>query len=80
MSEEQMQWVPCSERLPELRDDAVLVYWPANGAIETVHIQDWFGDMTAGVDADGNQLYAKWYLSQGVTHWMPLPEPPKDQP
>lgn len=68
-------WIKCSERLPELKDDSVLAYF-GNGGIDMVHIEDYFGDITAGVDIDGKQLYAKWYLRQGITHWQPLPEPP----
>lgn len=70
------EWIKCEDRLPELKDDGVLVYWPKIGSVETVHIEDYFKDITNGLDADGNQLYTKWYLSQGVTHWMPLPQPP----
>ena len=43
-----------------------------------VHIQDYFGDVTCGLDSEGKQLYTKMYLSNGVTHWMPLPSPPED--
>ena len=69
------EWVSVNDRLPELKDDGVLVFFP-NGAIETVHIQDYFDDITAGVDDFGVQMYTKWYITQGVTHWMPLPEAP----
>lgn len=69
------EWISVNERLPELKDDGVLVFFP-NGAIETVHIQDYFDDITAGVDDFGVQVYTKWYITQGVTHWMPLPEAP----
>lgn len=69
------EWISVNERLPELKDDGVLVFFP-NGAIETVHIQDYFDDITAGVDDFGVQMYTKWYITQGVTHWMPLPEAP----
>lgn len=69
------EWISVNDRLPELKDDGVLVFFP-NGAIETVHIQDYFDDITAGVDDFGVQMYTKWYITQGVTHWMPLPEAP----
>lgn len=74
-----MQWIKCSEKLPDLIDDTVLVYFAKSGSIETVHIQDYFSDITAGLGEDGEQLYTKWYLSQNVTHWMLLPAPPEDQ-
>ncbi len=73
-----MDWISVEDRLPESRDDTVLVYFSETDGIETVHIQDYFDDITAGLDSDGNQLYSKWYISQNVTHWMPLPEPPKE--
>lgn len=83
------EWIKCSDRLPESKDDSVLAYadgtsphaeahaWPAGG-IDMVHIQDYFDDVTAGLDAEGGQLYTKIYLGAGVTHWMPLPAPPAD--
>jgi len=80
-----MEWIKCSDRIPESEDNSVLVYsasgtpdglgFPAGG-LDMVHIQDYFNDITDGIDKDGNQLYTKWYFSQGITHWMPLPEPP----
>lgn len=72
-----LEWIKCSERIPESKDDSVLVYFP-NGSIETVHIQDYFDDITAGYK-DGILQYTKWYLSQGITHWMELPNPPKGE-
>jgi len=71
-----MKWVKCSDRLPEPADDSVLVYFSETGSIETVHIRDYFDDITAGFDGEGNQRYTKWYLLQKVTHWMALPDPP----
>ena len=41
-----------------------------------VHIQDYFDDITAGLDENGNQLYTKRYIEMGITHWMYLPELP----
>jgi hypothetical protein len=73
------EWIKCSERLPESEDNSVLAYWPANGGMDMVHIQDYFDDITDGLDDEGNQLYTKWYLSSGVTHWMPLPPAPTEE-
>lgn len=82
-------WIKCSDRLPELKDDSVLAYadgtsvhaeshaWP-KGGIDMVHIQDYFGDVTCGLDDAGTQLYTQMYLSRGVTHWQPLPAPPAE--
>lgn len=71
-------WISVEDRLPESKDDSVLAYWADNGGMDMVHIQDYFDDITAGIAEDGfTQLYTKWYISSGVTHWMPLPEPPE---
>ena len=72
-----MEWISVVDSLPESVDDSVLVYFSETGSIETVHIWDYFNDITAGCDSEGNQLDTKWYKSQNVTHWMRLPAPPK---
>lgn len=63
------RWIPMTERLPS-----------ENNRYLTVSIEPWFG--TTVVDTmrwsgvwmyDGRQTEAK------VTHWMPLPEPPKEE-
>ena len=69
-------WVDVNDDLPESSDDSVIVYFSETGSIETVHIQDYFDDITNGFDDNGDQLYTKWYKSQKVTHWMPLPPAP----
>ena len=74
------EWIAVADRLPEIRDGGVLVYFSKFDAVETVNIEDYFRPITAGLDDAGNQLYALWAASAGVTHWMPLPQPPKEQP
>jgi hypothetical protein len=68
--------IACSDRLPELSDRSVLVYFSDTDSWETVHVEDYFADITAGFDEEGNQLYTKWYISQKITHWMELPPKP----
>ena len=64
-------WIPCSERLPEIREDvlATVKYSGFMGMygtwIKTGHLEndnDWFGDCIGGK----------------VIAWMPLPEPYKE--
>jgi hypothetical protein len=74
-----IDWIKCSDKIPEMKDDSVLAYFSENGGMGMVHIKDYFEDITCGLDGTGRQLYTKFYLSQGVTHWMPMPEPPSDQ-
>ena len=76
-----MEWIELNtgnDTLPELRDCNVLAHFE-NGSIETVHIQDMFGDITDGIDENGIQKYSKWYLNHDpkLTHWMELPKPPQ---
>ncbi|TPR80627.1 DUF551 domain-containing protein [Acinetobacter baumannii] len=71
------EWISVEDKLPEIADASVLAHFQ-NGSIETVHIEDWFKDITSGFDEAGNQTFTKWYLktSNTITHWMPLPEAP----
>jgi hypothetical protein len=76
-----MEWIKLNtgkDQIPELEDNSVLVHFE-NGSIETVHIQDMFGEITDGLNEKGHQQYTRWYLNHApkLTHWMPLPEPPK---
>ncbi|MBD2803055.1 DUF551 domain-containing protein [Xenorhabdus sp. M] len=70
-----MEWIKCSERLPEIRDDSVIVYF-SHGSMDMVHIEDYFCDVPNGEDEHGNQLYIKPYEYRGITHWMDFPQSP----
>lgn len=72
------KWISVKDSLPEIKDDSVLAYFAENGGMDMVHIKDYFGDVTGGI-VDGVQTYTKMYLHIGITHWMPLPEAPKEQ-
>lgn len=70
-----MKWISVNERLPEIGDYSVLGFFRPGG-VDMIHVQEYFKDITAGISESGEQLYTKWYLPQGVTHWMPLPDAP----
>lgn len=59
------KWVPVTERLPA-EDERVLVWLDASGISYT--------------QIDTDRLHKKKWRRWGkyVTHWMPLPEPPKE--
>lgn len=66
------EWIPVSERLPEDRFAAVLVF-DANKPHYQQHVQQasWFQQTgTFKIEVTGRHTNC-------VTHWMPLPEPPK---
>ena len=63
-----IDWIRIEERTPEIGDYSVLV-WFEDGDWAMAHVEDWFGDITNGLDENGVQQYTKWYLKQHVTHW-----------
>lgn len=66
------KWIPVSERLPE-EYEPVLVYDPSVGHGQYVMNATWsvYGWETE-FDFDPCE-------NPGITHWMPLPEPPKGE-
>lgn len=59
-------WIPCSERLPE-DEELVLTY-----KNERFEVQEYEKGRNGWISGG-------WFWSLGtVTHWMPLPEPPKE--
>ena len=65
------KWIPVSERLPE--GDKVVLCYKADRGIK-------FGILLDATYADGVQAFKDKDRAFvfGVTHWMPLPEPPKE--
>ena len=66
------KWIPVTERLPE--GDKVVLCYKANRGIR-------FGKLLDATYADGVQAFMDRdrAFAFGVTHWMPLPEPPKEE-
>lgn len=73
------KWIPVSERLPEI-GEIVLAYIDELGLIiraKIVDTKDYRGERRidwARVDKD--PFFLSCYT---ITHWMPLPEPPKEE-
>lgn len=64
-----MEWISVKERLPEAYK-SVLVY-----------IRNASGEAGYDITFYCDHLYDtgnRWYLPVNITHWMPLPEPPKE--
>ena len=57
-----MRWIPVTERLPDWRNGKVLVFTKYG-----------FSICERTVNGKWKGLHANW-----ITHWMPLPEPPKE--
>ena len=59
------EWIKCTERMPELDDDG-------------------FSEMVLVFSSSKNiyQNYVidnEWAVDTDITHWMPLPQPPKEE-
>lgn len=76
-------WIPVSERMPEMGEKQRYVlaadfknnYWPNIPNTQVGVYGDWFDDGNpTWDDGDGEDLHLK-----EVTHWMPLPNPPKEE-
>ena len=70
------RWIPVTERLPD-KDGTYIVHFATKsvGDAEYESIYGSFGywrDISWDDDAD-------WFPYVDVTHWMPLPEPPKGE-
>ena len=69
------QWIPVTERMPEDCDDVLALVSGLYGNCtfeSTPMLCAWFGK-----DGWFCNEYPEWD-NPGVTHWMPLPEPPKE--
>lgn len=78
-AEERQRWIPVTERLPEI-GEIVLAYVDDLCLIiraKIVDAKDYHGERRidwARVDPD--PFFLSCYT---ITHWMPLPEPPKEE-
>lgn len=67
------RWISVDDAIPALGDYSVLARFP-NGSEETIHVEDYFKDITNGLSESGEQLYSKWYKGQGISHWRSIPD------
>ena len=68
------RWIPVTERLPEV-DLRVLTFARFKGD------GSWFMDISSFSGVTNHGIPTFWGYGEGmvVTHWMPLPEPPKEE-
>lgn len=65
-----MEWVNIEDRLPE-KPMPVIVYIADRGSVMLTNFNGDFALVRVG--------YEIGFSAHGVTHWMPLPEPPKGE-
>lgn len=77
------RWIPCAERMPEFDKDVLVYAIRKDGlgdAVTTItqYINYmWFGHK---IDTEPywKDAWQYFHSDYEITHWMPLPEPPKD--
>ncbi|MGC4218041.1 DUF551 domain-containing protein [Citrobacter freundii] len=68
-----MEWVKCSERMPEIRK--TVIGWNGYGVRQCVYTRNDYAKTQKGREPRFETVTWIWH---GVTHWMPLPEPPTE--
>lgn len=69
---QQMRWIPVEERLPGVSGNYICAVKDKNGSVWTIPAE-WSLEMKTWFGAFGE-------IKNKVTHWMPLPQPPKEEP
>lgn len=69
-------WISCKDKMPEDNTSVLFVYVSENG-IKSVHYG--YHQTLKGLGSSWAKPSVGWqYCDDDVTHWQPLPEPPKD--
>lgn len=63
---QQMRWIPVEERLPDPEENPVLAF-------------DCTGPVMAWYSPTMGWMYRTGIAGCGITHWMHLPQPPKEE-
>jgi hypothetical protein len=73
---ESAKWISCKDKMPEDNTSVLFVYVSENG-IKSVHYG--YHQTLKGLGSSWAKPSGGWqYCDDDVTHWQPLPEPPKE--
>lgn len=75
------QWISVKDKLPELPDSKwcsrVVICCDVNGHVAPMH---WERGIVRGKLVERwKYIWNRIYDGEGITHWMPLPEPPETE-
>lgn len=65
------RWIPVEERKPKLSDNPILIYKAWDGRANFIGTA-WYSSFHGWIPTNGTKI-------NGITHWMPLPKPPKEK-
>ncbi|EEW7582285.1 DUF551 domain-containing protein [Escherichia coli] len=66
-------WISCSDRMPEIRQ--TVIGWNGYAVRQCVYTRNEYAKTQKDREPRFETLTGIWH---GVTHWMPLPEPPQE--
>lgn len=70
------QWISCKDKMPD-DNELVLFCYVGESGKKSVHYG--YHQTVRGLGSSWGKISGGWrYCNDDVTHWMPLPEPPKD--
>ena len=79
---DEMKWIPVTERLPKGADGKslceVVIAYLNNGEVYPQVCVGWLNIDRWYLVVGDDDYYTIWGF-EAVTHWMPLPEPPKEE-
>ena len=70
------KWISVKDRLPD-KNGEYLCRW-INKSVSDAEYESTFGSFGYWFDFWEDE-YKDWISYEGITHWMPLPEPPKGE-
>ena len=65
--QEQRRWIPVTDRLPEESGDYIVYYYNTASNKPLISMRHFYGETPEA-----------FLHNKAMTHWMPLPEPPKE--